>query len=80
MLVHPCSLGDVCALDGSTVCTGTIEATENYWGCPAGPETKAMKSEYSSFPETKNPTWQSEFIAASAEAVPEQWLERICLA
>jgi parallel beta-helix repeat protein len=30
-------VGDVCALDGSTVCTGTIDATENYWGCPAGP-------------------------------------------
>ena len=31
-------VGDVCALDGSTVCTGTIDATENYWGCPAGPD------------------------------------------
>ena len=30
-------VGDVCALDASTVCTGTIDATENYWGCPAGP-------------------------------------------
>jgi hypothetical protein len=30
-------VGDVCALDGSSVCTGTIDATENYWGCPAGP-------------------------------------------
>ena len=30
-------VGDVCALDGSHVCTGTIDATENYWGCPAGP-------------------------------------------
>jgi Right handed beta helix region len=30
-------VGDVCALDASKVCTGTIDATENYWGCPAGP-------------------------------------------
>jgi hypothetical protein len=30
-------VGDVCALDASKVCTGTIDATENYWGCAAGP-------------------------------------------
>jgi parallel beta-helix repeat protein len=30
-------IGDVCALDASKVCTGTIDGTENYWGCPAGP-------------------------------------------
>lgn len=33
-------VADVCALDngaGSAVCTGTIDATENYWGCPKGP-------------------------------------------
>ena len=30
-------VGDVCALDGSTACTGSIDATENYWGCPTGP-------------------------------------------
>ena len=30
-------VGDVCALDGSSVCTGSIDATENSWGCPAGP-------------------------------------------
>jgi parallel beta-helix repeat protein len=30
-------VADVCALDLSTVCTGSIDATENYWGCPAGP-------------------------------------------
>ena len=30
-------IGDVCALDASTVCTGTIDGAENYWGCPAGP-------------------------------------------
>lgn len=30
-------VGDVCALDGSKLCAGTIDATENYWGCSAGP-------------------------------------------
>jgi hypothetical protein len=30
-------VGDVCALDGSSACTGSIDATENYWGCAAGP-------------------------------------------
>jgi len=31
-------VGDVCALDGATICTGIIDATQNYWGCPAGPD------------------------------------------
>lgn len=30
-------VADVCALDGSTACTGSIDATENYWGCASGP-------------------------------------------
>jgi parallel beta-helix repeat protein len=30
-------IGDVCALDGSSVCSGTIDGTENYFGCSAGP-------------------------------------------
>jgi hypothetical protein len=33
-------VADVCAYDngaGARVCTGQINATENYWGCPAGP-------------------------------------------
>jgi len=30
-------VADVCALDGSHACTGSIDATENYWGCSAGP-------------------------------------------
>ena len=30
-------VADVCALDGATICTGSIDATQNYWGCPAGP-------------------------------------------
>ncbi len=30
-------VGDVCAFDKATICTGTINAIENYWGCPKGP-------------------------------------------
>lgn len=30
-------VADVCAFDGNSTCTGSIDATENYWGCPAGP-------------------------------------------
>jgi hypothetical protein len=30
-------IADVCALDGSTVCPSSIDATVNYWGCPTGP-------------------------------------------
>ena len=28
---------DVCAFDGATACTGSIDATMDYWGCPSGP-------------------------------------------
>ena len=31
---------NVCALDGSTACTGTIDATQNYWGCSGGANAK----------------------------------------
>jgi len=30
-------VADVCAFDKATVCTGTIDATEDYWGCVQGP-------------------------------------------
>jgi parallel beta-helix repeat protein len=30
-------VADVCAFDHATACTGSIDATQNYWGCPAGP-------------------------------------------
>jgi hypothetical protein len=30
-------VADVCAFDKATVCTGSIDATENYWGCARGP-------------------------------------------
>jgi hypothetical protein len=33
-------VADVCALDAATICTGSIDATENYWGCHAGPGGK----------------------------------------
>lgn len=33
-------VADVCAFDKATACTGAIDATENYWGCPGGPGAK----------------------------------------
>jgi len=30
-------VGDVCAFDKASICTGTIKAIENYWGCHKGP-------------------------------------------
>jgi Right handed beta helix region len=30
-------VADVCAFDKATICTGSISATQNYWGCPSGP-------------------------------------------
>ncbi len=36
LLGHNIGVANVCALD-SAACTGTIDATENFWGCPAGP-------------------------------------------
>lgn len=30
-------VADVCALDKAKVCTGTIDATHNWWGCDDGP-------------------------------------------
>ena len=36
-LLSGIGVDDVCVLDGATICTGSIDATENYWGCPTGP-------------------------------------------
>jgi hypothetical protein len=33
-------VADVCAFDHATICTGSIDAAQNYWGCPAGPGGK----------------------------------------
>ena len=30
-------VGDVCAFDKARICAGSIDATQNYWGCPMGP-------------------------------------------
>ncbi len=37
-------VADVCALDGASICTGTIDATENFWGCDDGPGHKGCSS------------------------------------
>src|ERR1019366_7181970 len=52
-------VADVCALDGSSACTGSIDATQNYWGCPAGPGgpgcTTTSGSDIRSTPWLKHP-------------------------
>ncbi len=30
-------VADVCGFDGASICTGNIDATENFWGCHTGP-------------------------------------------
>jgi parallel beta-helix repeat protein len=40
LLGEKIGVADVCAFDKATVCTGAIDATENYWGCHAGPGGK----------------------------------------
>jgi len=39
-------VGNVCAYDGATLCTGLIDAEQNYWGCPMGPNTNGCGSIY----------------------------------
>ena len=55
-------VADVCAFDGATICTGTIDATQNYWGCPHGPGgpgcTTASGSDIRSTPRLKKPHQQ----------------------
>jgi len=52
-------VADVCALDRSSACTGSIDATQNYWGCPAGPGgpgcTTTSGSDIRSTPWLKHP-------------------------
>ena len=33
-------VADVCAFDHATICTGSIDAIQNYWGCDDGPGAK----------------------------------------
>ena len=40
LLGEKIGVADVCAFDHATICTGSIDATENYWGCHAGPGGK----------------------------------------
>ncbi|HKU28821.1 MAG TPA: right-handed parallel beta-helix repeat-containing protein [Candidatus Sulfotelmatobacter sp.] len=37
LLGHKIGVGDVCSFDGASMCTGTVDATQNYWGCAFGP-------------------------------------------
>ncbi|MCU1243371.1 MAG: hypothetical protein JWO71_4097 [Candidatus Acidoferrum typicum] len=40
LLGEKIGVADVCAFDHATICTGSIDATENFWGCHAGPGGK----------------------------------------
>ena len=52
-------VADVCAFDGASTCTGSIDAIQNYWGCPAGPGgpgcTTASGADITFTPWLKNP-------------------------
>jgi hypothetical protein len=37
-------VANVCSFDMATACTGTIDATKNYWGCAAGPGGKGCST------------------------------------
>jgi hypothetical protein len=37
-------VADVCMLDAATICTGTINATENFWGCEGGPGARGCST------------------------------------
>jgi parallel beta-helix repeat protein len=37
-------VGDVCTFDGASICSGSINATLNYWGCSAGPNEPGCTS------------------------------------
>jgi hypothetical protein len=37
-------VADVCALDKASMCTGTIDATQNWWGCDDGPGSHGCSS------------------------------------
>lgn len=53
-------VANVCALDGSKACTGIIDATENFWGCPAGPEADGCGK--TSGPNIRFTPWLKHFI------------------
>ena len=37
-------VADVCVFDGASICTGTIDAVQNFWGCPGGPEAQGCST------------------------------------
>jgi hypothetical protein len=37
LLGEKIGVADVCAIDKAKACTGTIDATQNWWGCDDGP-------------------------------------------
>ena len=37
-------VANICAFDKATACTGSINATQNYWGCPGGPGARGCST------------------------------------
>ena len=37
-------VANVCSFDMATACTGSIDATKDYWGCAAGPGGKGCST------------------------------------
>jgi hypothetical protein len=37
-------VANICAFDGATICTGSIDATQNFWGCYDGPGGKGCST------------------------------------
>jgi len=60
---------NVCLLDGS-ICTGSIDATENWWGCPTGPggPLRPPQPGYSSTDTARFTPWLTEPSGATIAA------------
>jgi Right handed beta helix region len=60
LLGEKIGVADVCAFDKATICTGTIDATENFWGCHAGPGGKECST--ASGADIHFTPWLEEFV------------------
>lgn len=41
-------VANICAYDHASICTGSINATQNFWGCPGGPGARGCSTIYGS--------------------------------
>ena len=66
-------VANICAFDGAS-CAGSVNASENYWGCSAGPGTKGCSS--ASGPNVTSAPWVHKSVsltAASAAGAEDQY-------